>query len=105
MGTCLAVRLGAAAIVGYAVGGITGKPAVAWALAAAAVVGIYLWGRFAARRSGAACATGCGVTVGRRRRQAAHGADVAPEPELAPEPEPVTAPEPDPAVAGDRVPH
>ena len=80
MGTCPAVRLGAAAVVGYALGGISGNATVAWLLAAAAVVTAYAWGRVRSRRSGTSCGLGlrCGPSPAEGQRSLSGSADAIP---------------------------
>lgn len=80
MGTCPAVRLGAAAVVGYALGSISGNATVAWLLAAAAVAAAYVWGRVGSRRSGASCGLGlrCGPSPADGQRSMPGSADAVP---------------------------
>lgn len=69
--SCLALRIGTAAIVGYSLGALTsGSATIAWLLAAAAAAGMYVWWRLASSRTGQACGSGCAVPRRRWRRQA-----------------------------------
>lgn len=59
MTSCAALRIGAAAIVAYSIGAMAGSAMAAWVLAGLAAVGMVVWSRLAARRSGGACGIGC----------------------------------------------
>lgn len=65
MSSCLVVRAGLAAVVGYSLGALAGGATVAWMLAAVAVAGTYLWSRRRARR-GAACGAACAPSQTRK---------------------------------------
>lgn len=66
--SCLGVRIGVAAVIGYSLGAIaTGDATVAWGAAAAAALGMYLWTRVVSGRVGQACATGCAMPRSGRR--------------------------------------
>lgn len=69
--SCLAVRTGAVAIVGYSLGALTGNVVLAGLLAAAAGAAMVVWSRIAASRAGEPCTTGCGSVSGRGRHRAA----------------------------------
>lgn len=71
MTSCRAVRIGAAAIVGYSLGAWLGGVTLAWALALTTAAGAYVWSWRTARRAEGACGVGCTPSRARRRASAA----------------------------------
>ena len=59
MSSCLGVRIGVAAMLGYSLGALGGDATVAWVIAIAAGTAVFLWSRRRARRTGEACGAGC----------------------------------------------
>lgn len=59
MSSCLGVRLGAAAVVGYSLGAVVGGATVAWVVAVVAAGVAYVASRLWAGRAGATCGGAC----------------------------------------------
>lgn len=64
MRPCLAVRMGAAAIVAYSVGALAGSAVAAWVLAVLAAAATLAWSRLGSRAAGGACGGVCASSHG-----------------------------------------